>query len=72
MRKIRALWDFSLSQYIIYIYRSSKIFQDRVIKGKPRKSRLLPTLSVTMLYNSLQFNISNLYTVAKRSGHTGS
>ena len=48
------------------------MFQDRVIKGKPRKSRLLPTLSVTMLYNNLQFNISNLYPVAKRSGHTGS
>ena len=48
------------------------MFQDRVIKGKPRKSRLLPTLSVTMLCDDLQFNISNLYTVAKRSGHTGS
>ena len=35
-------------------------------------TRLLPTLSVTMLYDNLQFNISNLYTVAKRSGHTGS
>ena len=29
-------------------------------------------LSVTMLCDNLQFNISNLYTVAKRSGHTGS